>query len=196
MVKLTDLQPFSCSHMQYCSLAATPAVVEASFVKTIMTHYALRESKVRHTARLTKMTGGWVGGGRGDRDRKSNHFDGPAVNRQFITLANIILQGRNGASKYTLQPGMGLDWGGGGVKSSFMLSLINQTCDITNRSSNSTQHGTPWKTSRSKHFHLVRHPKFHHRVHNSWSLAYNHRTIHATKTHTHICGLVFLENPF
>lgn len=52
------------------------------------------------------------GGGRGqDRDGKSNHFDGPVVNRQFITLTNIILQDRNGASKYTLQPGMGMSGG-------------------------------------------------------------------------------------
>lgn len=50
--------------------------------------------------------------GRGkDRDGKSNHFDGPVVNRQFITLTNIILQGRNGVSKYTLQSGMGINGG-------------------------------------------------------------------------------------
>jgi hypothetical protein len=55
------------------------------------------------------------GGGGPDRDGKSNHFDGPVVNRQFIPLTSIILQGRNGASKYTLQPGMGV--GVGGVKS-------------------------------------------------------------------------------
>ena len=50
-------------------------------------------------------------GGGQDRDGKSNHFDGPVVNRQFITLTNIILQGRNGASKYTLQSGMGMNGG-------------------------------------------------------------------------------------
>jgi len=50
-------------------------------------------------------------GGEQDRDGKSNHFDGPVVNRQFIKLTNIILQGRNGASKYTLQPGMGISGG-------------------------------------------------------------------------------------
>jgi hypothetical protein len=85
--------------MHYCLLVATLAIVEASFVKMIMTHYTLRESKLRRAAWLTKMDGQ-------DRDGKSNHFDGPVVNRQFITLMNTILQGRNGASKYTLQPRM------------------------------------------------------------------------------------------
>jgi hypothetical protein len=40
-----------------------------------------------------------------DRDRKSNHFDGPVVNRQFITRTNMILEGRKGTCEYTLTVG-------------------------------------------------------------------------------------------
>jgi hypothetical protein len=104
---LKPLHPCSCSHMEYCLLADTLTTAEAIFAKMIMTHYTLRESKVRHTAWLTKIKGG---GGK-DRDGKSNHFDGPVVSRQYITLTNIILQGGNGTSKYTLQPGMGISGG-------------------------------------------------------------------------------------
>jgi len=43
--------------MEYCLLADTLTTVEAIFAKMIITHYTLRESKVRHTARLTKMKG-------------------------------------------------------------------------------------------------------------------------------------------
>lgn len=38
-------------------LADTLTTVEAIFAKMIITHYSLRESKVRHTAWITKIEG-------------------------------------------------------------------------------------------------------------------------------------------
>lgn len=109
-------------------------------------------------------------GGRGqDRDGKSNHFDGPVVNRQFITLTNIILQGRNGASKYTLQPGMGIS---GGSKE--LYSLTNELRRVTSETETLIPHKRVFvgKLARQNISILLWKPKFHHRVHNSPSRAY------------------------